>query len=312
MHWTLKARIQNVAARLPPRLGNNVYYIAQRRFGGLRSACPKSRLQAGLDVVCLIEKERRTVSGTTVLEIGTGHQINLPIALWLCGADQVITIDLNRYLKAELVRRDLSYIEDHTDEIVSLFGERASEPVFQRRLAVLLQRKTWNLSQLLESMNIRYLAPADAARLDLEKHSVDYHVSYTVLEHIAPETLIRIFREGKRVIRASGLFIHCIDFSDHFAHSDSSISSVNFLQFSEEEWTRIANNRFMYHNRLRVDEFRALLDESDLDVIKMDRRVDEQAKQILEDNSLLLNTRFRGRTSEVNATSHAWVVARAR
>jgi hypothetical protein len=30
--------------------------------------------------------------------------------------------------------------------------------------------------------------------------------------------------------------VHNIDFTDHFSHSDPSISSVNFLQFSESQW----------------------------------------------------------------------------
>ena len=53
------------------------------------------------------------------------------------------------------------------------------------------------------------------------------------------------------------LFIN-IDYSDHFSHSDKSISSVHFLQFSDGKCNKIAGNRYMYMNRLRHDDFVSL------------------------------------------------------
>src|SRR5262245_61947545 len=94
MNWKTKARLQNAIALLPPRIGNALYYFGQRRFGGLRTALPTSRLEAAREVVGRIESQNRSVSGAAFLEIGTGHQINLPIGLWLCGAARVVTVDL--------------------------------------------------------------------------------------------------------------------------------------------------------------------------------------------------------------------------
>lgn len=308
MHWKLKARLQNAAAALPPALGNPVYYFAQRHFLGLRTTDPVSRLQAGLEIVRRIEQHKRTVAGATVLEVGTGHQLNLPVALWLSGAAEVTTVDINRYVKDQLVRSDVAYMRDHQQELQETFGPRASTETFQARFARLAQSRT--LDQLLNAANIHYNAPADAAHLDLPDGSVDYHVSYTVLEHIHPATLSAILREGKRVLKPGGLLVHCIDFSDHFSHSDSSISSVNFLQFSDREWSRLGGNRFMYHNRLRVDEFRDLLEQAGLDVIGMEPFVDERAKNLLEHGGFPLDVRFRVKSPAINATSHAWVVGR--
>jgi SAM-dependent methyltransferase len=262
-----------------------------------------------MEIVSRIERQQQTITGKTILEIGTGHQVGLPIALWLCGAAQIITVDLNRYLKVELVRNDLAFIRERKQELMQIFGAHAQEPEFRERLAALAEVTDGTLDQLLHAMNIRYLAPADAAHLDFPDGSIDYHVSYTVLEHIPPATLIRILHEGKRVLKNDGLFVHCIDFSDHFAHSDSSISSVNFLQFSDEEWQRLSGNRFMYHNRLRADEFRALLDESGVVVLEMEPFVDEKAKSLLEQGRLPLASRFHSKTPQTNATSYAWMVA---
>ena len=79
MDWKTRARVQNVAGMLPWRLGNEIYYFAQRRFGGLRSEEPTGRLQAALQVVARIEKQSRSVSEATFLEIGTGHRMNVPL-----------------------------------------------------------------------------------------------------------------------------------------------------------------------------------------------------------------------------------------
>lgn len=312
MNWKLKARMQNIVSLLPSGLGNDLYYHTQRHFGGLRKTDPRSRLQAGVDIIARVAEQNLSIVDKTFLEVGTGHQINLPIALWLCGAGQVTTVDLNPYLKAELVFEDIVYICTHRQEIEKIFGKHAEESIFQERLLTLERMTGSNLAQLLDAMSIRYLAPANATSLSLPLQSIDYHVSYTVLEHIPPEILIQVMLEGKRVLRSSGLFIHCVDFSDHFSHSDKSISPINFLQFSENEWEKISGNRYMYQNRLRVDEFMALLENADIEVISLDTCIDPKARKQLEEGMFPLDKRFQDKTTEVNATSHAWIVARPR
>jgi SAM-dependent methyltransferase len=154
-----------------------------------------------------------------------------------------------------------------------------------------------------------YLAPADATRLSMPAGSVDFHVSYTVLEHIPPSVLGDILREGRRVLRPEGLFVHRIDFTDHFSHSDPAISSVNFLQFSELRWAWWAGNRFMYHNRLRVDEFADIVRDAGLTTRSLETVTDPRAMEAIRNGTIRLDPRFAGKAPEVNATSSAWLVA---
>jgi SAM-dependent methyltransferase len=307
VHWKHKATIQNLIGSLPPRLGNPIYYQLQCRFGGLRQPTPVSRLSAGVEVVRRIRQFERSVESAAFLEVGTGHQMALPLSLWLCGASEVTTVDLNDYLKEALVLNDVEYIGRHEEEVRRLFSDVPQSRFFEERLQRLLAGVS-SLSELLALTNIRYLAPADAGCLPLPANSIDYHVSYTVLEHIPSAVLKRIIVEGCRLLKPGGLFVHHIDFSDHFAHSDGNISSVNFLQFSEREWQDLAGNRYMFHNRLRVDEFRDLLAELALDVMALDSRVDHCATDLLE-NGFPLNERFRSKDSRTNAAQDAWVVA---
>jgi SAM-dependent methyltransferase len=310
MNWRTKAAIQNLVGKMPSSVSYAAYYFLQRRFGGLRSTTPMTRLMAGVETARRICERGRTLEGKVFLEVGTGHQVNIPLSLWLCGAAETITVDLNPYLKSELVAQDILYLRTHVGEVRNLFQGLPQVGKSQERLERLISASN-NLEELLSLANIRYLAPADASALDLQPGSVDYHISYTVLEHIPPVTLMSIFREGQRLLRPDGLFIHHIDFSDHFAHSDPGISCVNFLQFSEREWERLVGNRYMYHNRLRVDEFLALIKSVGLEIQSVDTEVDERSLKVLREG-FMLDERFRTKDFQANATRNAWVVASLR
>ena len=307
MHWKYKAVVQNLMGRLPSNLGNPLYYHLQCRFGGLRRPNPLSRLSAGIGVVRRVHQFERSAECAVFLEIGTGHQLALPLSLWLCGASEVTTVDLNRYLKEKLVINDIEYLRRHEEEVRNLFRGISRSRLFDQRFERLISGAN-SLRELLALTNIRYWAPADASCLPLEANSIDYHVSFTVLEHIPAAVLKRIFREGRRLLRPDGLFVHFIDFSDHFAHSDEAISSVNFLQFSESEWEGLAGNRYMFHNRLRVDEFQNLLRDLNLRIAALDSKVDDHAVDLLR-SGFPLNERFRNKDSSTNAARDAWVVA---
>lgn len=309
MRWRLKAAIQNAVAALPHGIGYEAYYQLQRRLAGLRKANPVSRLQAGAAIVQRLERLGATVGGATVLEVGTGRRLNLPIALWVCGARRIVTVDLNPYLRPELVFEDLQYMRGHPAEIRTIFAGLSGSTGILERLERLLAWRGTRLPELLEFLDITYIAPGDARCVDAPSASFDLHVSFTVLEHIPPGVLGEIFLEGKRLLRPTGRFLHNIDFTDHFAHSDSRITTVNFLQFSEAEWARLAGNRFMYHNRLRVDEFRALVETAGLDIQQYDLQADAQAEAVLATRGLVLDARFRAKPPEVNATARAWLVA---
>lgn len=308
MNWRSKYRIQNLIAKLPTNLSYATYYYFQRHWGGFRKTNPTSRLAAGAKIAEFIAKHGQTIDSKKFLEIGTGHQLNLPISLWLCGAEKIITVDLNPYLTEELVFEDISYVRNHQPEIKAIFGNFSRPEIFERRFDLLLNAKT-NLHLLLQMMNIDYVAPANASNLNLSSHTIDCCVSYTVLEHIPHDTLEKILLEGRRILKKDGLQIHCVDFSDHFSHSDHSISPVNFLQFDEDEWNRIAGNRYMYHNRLRVDDFIEIFRNANLNILYLEPTIDEESLEALR-KGFNLDSKFRNKSTETLATSSAWIVSK--
>ncbi|MBI3610066.1 MAG: methyltransferase domain-containing protein [Nitrospirae bacterium] len=309
MHWKLKAAIQNTVSLLPSSAGYAVYYWIQRHFGGLRQMNPVGGLSAGIEIWKRIDRHGSDPVGKVFLEVGTGRAPITPLSYWLMGADRTITIDLNPYLRAELVRESLQYIADHDGEVRRLFGDFLEA----RRLDELLgfhRKYPFTVGAFLDLCRIDYVAPGDAAQTHLAERSIDFHTSYTVLEHIPPQTVRRILAEGIRIVAKGGLFIHKIDYSDHFSHSDRTILPVNFLQYSDAEWERYAGNRYMYMNRLRHDDYISLFQDAGHSLLAAECEVCPRSRESITSGRLRLDGRFYGKSEETLATIGSWIVSR--
>lgn len=307
MHWKLKATIQNVTSLLPSAASYEAYYWVQRHLGGLRRVVPTSRFIAAIETWKRIQSQERSPKGKLFLEVGTGRVPLVPIAYWLMGAESTITIDLNPYLKEELIAEHLRYISANQGEILALFGSLIDRRRFNALVSIGTKSKL-SATELLDLCQIVYIAPGDAANTHLPEQHIDFHTSYTVFEHIPPNVLVDILREGNRVIKNNGLFVHCIDYSDHFSHSDKSISAINFLQYGDNEWEKYAGNRYMYMNRLRHDDFLALFESVGQQVVEVEPNIDRRSEELLKTKRLSLNDRFRSKTKEVLAIRGAWIL----
>ena len=307
MRWKTKARIQNVVSLLPSRASYSAYYWMQRRFGNLKRLDPMGRLRAGIDIWQRILRQGRSPRDKVFLEVGTGHVPVTPLAFWLMGAEKTITIDVNPYVREELVRESIAHIAAHSYQVEQLFGPLLVRARFDELLA---RASRLDLGAFLDQCRVQYVAPGDAGRTDLPAGSVDYQVSYNVFEHVPPEELQRIVLEGNRVVAENGLFVHRIDYSDHFSHSDKTISAINFLQYSDDEWNRYAGNRYMYLNRLRHDDYVRLFESAGRRVVDLQYNSDPVSRELLESGGLRVHERFRSRPAEVLSIRDAWIVAR--
>ena len=306
MNWKVKALLQTAISKLPRDSSHDIYFAVQRVLGRLREVNPLVGFADALRLVAGIESTGGSVGGKVVLEVGTGRRVNVPIALWLCGAAETITVDVTRYLKPRLILEDLAFIRANQTATMAAFGERARSGVFQERFATLVHEGL-DVAGLLDAARIRYIAPRDAQALPIADESVDYHVSNNVLEHIPPDPLRRVLADGKRVVRPGGLLVHRVDFVDHFSEDDDSISSINFLQYSDVAWGHYAGNVFNYHNRLRIDEFHRIVLQAGLVTASEEVEVDAAAVRLLE-GGFPLDARFAGKPPEVNAAATALVM----
>ncbi len=161
---------------------------------------------------------------------------------------------------------------------------------------------------LLDRLNITYISNFKTTAFSSMKARYDIFYSNNTLEHIPPAEIKKIRVESKRILNPGAIHLHRIDFSDHFSNVDQSISSCNFLKYSDRSHNLIAGNRFNYHNRLRVNDFIEIFESSGYEIIKLEKNIDLAALSIL-DSRFKLNKRFVEYKKEDLATSDAIFLA---
>lgn len=185
MHWKLKAKLQNIVSLLPSSTSYAVYYWIQRNFGSLRRPKTIRGLTAGINTWKRIIDQGYNPSKKVFLEIGTGWIPLVPMVYWLMGAEKTITIDLNPYLKAELVKECLLYISENKEEVLNLLGIK----VVMRRFDDLLtfgKDYHFSLLKFFDLCQVDYIAPGDAANTRLPDRSIDFHTHRIRCSSISP------------------------------------------------------------------------------------------------------------------------------
>ncbi len=261
-------------------MAETLYAQIQKRFGRLNEN-PISRLVVQLDMARRILDFGLEVKGKKFLEVGTGHLAIVPMGFFFMGAESVTTVDLNRRLDLGLSRKMFKWISNHRAIVQQLYSPYVSHSDLQERLDM-VQHGTENPLEFFKESRISYLAPADASATGLEAKSFDYHISVTTLEHILPEVVCAVLVEARRLLNRSGLAIHIVDPSDHFQHTDHSITTINFLKFEESEWQALACNRFAYCNRLRASDYEEIFEVSDFETVRIEKEIDREALSALE------------------------------
>lgn len=216
---------------------------------------------------------------------------------------------MNPYLKEELIIEALKYFSKNKGEIIDIFGDFIVMNRFESLLK-LSEKKSFSLDIFLDLCRINYIAPCNAANTDLRSQSVDFYSSYCVFEHIPYDILKQILQEGNRIIAKEGLFIHKIDYSDHYSHSDKKISAINFLKFTDSEWEKYAGNKYMYVNRLRHDDFMNLFHSSGHSLLDNQPDVDDQLKELLNSGKLKVDTRFSEKSNDILSVLGSWIISR--
>jgi len=260
MNWKTKSLIQRTCAAIPV-FHEAAYYGIQRAFGRLRDKNdPTWLLSESVRLAACLRDAGMPVPGARVMEVGTGRGLDMPLGLFLCGADSVRTYDLHRYLKPHRVLDSVAAIRENREKIAEMFLPVTDARSLETRLEALCAARDFDA--ILKACQIHYMAPADASDTKLPRNSIDIQISYTVFEHIPGDVIVAILKEANRILIPNGLVLHHIDLSDHFAHFDESIPYINFLRFSPDEWRVYGANQFAYHNRLRAPEYEKIYGEA--------------------------------------------------
>jgi len=194
------------------------------------------------------------INGITTMELGTGWYPVVPITMFLCGAKEIITVDIDRLLTKERLQTTLRMFTQHNDAS-SLKSLPLSPARWQALEKLTDESDAMTLDEMLKRLNLRYLV-TDARQLPLDSDSIDMVHSNNTFEHVYASVLSDILKEMKRVVKKNhqGVMSHAIDLSDHFAHFDTSITVYNFLKFSDAQWKWI-DNSIQPMNRLRQSDY---------------------------------------------------------
>lgn len=209
-----------------------------------------------------------------VFEFGAGKNIaqNIFLSQFI---DKQLVVDLNPMLDIQLV-----------NVVLDLLSKK-----FKLKSDV----KIIKLEDL-NNYGIDYRAPYDASVTNLNPKILDACISTNTLEHIPVASIKSIFMELKRILKDSGIVSAKIDYSDHYAHTDSKLTLLNFLNFLEFEWKKY-NHQCHYQNRLRHYQYKQLFNECGFYIIKEELIFDE--KNISQD----LHFKFKDKDQSWSATS---------
>ena len=122
-----------------------------------------------------------------------------------------------------------------------------------------------NPQGLLKDLRIFYDAPQDISDLS-NFHEYDFCISRHTLEHIPKKSLKKIFKNISHIMKIDGLFISCIDYSDHYSHSSKKLSAINYLRYNSFIWFFL-NPPNHFQNRLRHSDHIKLMNNSNFEII---------------------------------------------
>jgi hypothetical protein len=122
------------------------------------------------------------------------------------------------------------------------------------------------LGDLKKYYNIDYISPLDVSKSEFQDSLFDCCVSTNTMEHIPIDSIMSIMGELSRIVKKGGLISMIIDYSDHYSHTDDTISKLNFLQFSPHEWEKY-NHECHYQNRLRHYDYENIFREFDFEIL---------------------------------------------
>ncbi len=257
-HWLIKSAIHRTISWLP--CSHEWNYFLQKKLSRSLEPSSGSFTHMAEDSAKFLDyfAEHSTLADGrfTAFELGTGWFPTVPIALFLCGAEQVWTADISPLLKIENVRHVLKFYQEEgaSGHLAKLLPRLRPERM--KHIGEALDSAETDPVKLLATLNIGVLV-LDARTTGLKAESVDLVISDSVLVHVPQVILYSIFEEFRRIISPQGVMVHWMGLWDTYARFDQRLTRFNMLRYSEKSW-RIYNSPMEHQNRMRMADFRKL------------------------------------------------------
>ncbi len=244
MRWWLKAGLEWALATVPG--GVALHSQLRERHGELANPESSSRLDNAL---WILEQTRPLVDrfeSLRVLELGTGWIPAIALSNMLCGA-RVDTCDVERLVNPRLLRICLQGIKCRLSQIAEKAG--VAEQLVHDRFELIANDQDFH--SVSEKLGGSYCAPFDTRNLPHDDNQVDLVLSSLVLAQVSVESLDQVLGETLRVLKPGGVAFHRVHLGDEYSRADPNRSDLEFLKYSDQQWSRFFNHSLKYINRLR-------------------------------------------------------------
>lgn len=91
------------------------------------------------------------------------------------------------------------------------------------------------------------------------------------------------------MLKSNGVMSVTVDYTDHWQHSDHSISVYNYMKYTDRQWKRY-NPPMHYQNRLQHSDYKRMITDCGFDVL-----AEVQSKNEPDDKAMLSHIRLSGR-----------------
>jgi len=301
MNWRYKALLQLVFSNLP--FGERMNYLFQKYVTRSLPTSDAKFVSIVSEAKEHIEVLRKYLScpfeEATFYEFGAGWDLMVPLAFYALGVERQILVDIRNLVRVELV-----------NDTIEKFQRMPPDFGFLRKPDRLLNGGDAFLPSLEKYYGIDYRAPCDARAAGLASGSIDCITSTNTLEHIPPQDIQAILRECHRLLRNNGIMTFRIDYKDHYAYFDNSISVYNFLQYSNKAWS-FFSPMLQYQNRLRHRDFLELFQTVGFEIAE-DSHTDATAADLETIKRLRLDKQFKAYRLQELAVRNSLIILRKR
>jgi len=305
--WILKAVVQKTISFLPQKEKINFLFQKYVTNGvALTDQYFTYKITHSRDHINYFKKYGQpNFSGQNMLELGTGWYPIVPIAMYLSGMDQVISIDIQSWMtkESELITIE-KFVEWRLQGKLDAYLPDIQEDRWQILTDIIRDSNKLSQEEINQKIGFQSMI-VDARNTGFEAQNFDYICSNNTFEHVHTVVLKDILKEFARIIKKEGVMSHFIDMSDHFAHFDQSINIYNFLQYSNSKWNLIDNN-IQPQNRLRFIDYKKMYQHLNIPITEeepVEGNVDLVAK-------MSLSEEFKTYPLEELAISHAYLVSK--
>ena len=187
-------------------------------------------------------------------EFGAGWDLISPITMGLLGFE-VTCIDIRKLIFKQLISDTISKFNTNIARI----------PFSVHQLE--LQHSQNQLDYLKDKLGFHYFAPLDARNTKFNSDYFDFATSTATFEHIPEQDICLILNETYKILKQGGILSLIIDYRDHWAFFDKSISVYNFLKYSDKTWEKY-NPSLHYQNRLRHKDFLNIISKTHFEIVE--------------------------------------------